>query len=429
MLSRLLNFFMRAETSNSNLLRMYRVERMWYFLCPPTSQCLNQALPSVDINHRRHPTSDQTTTTIHDHQSSKCPSTIYSTFLAHKHCTSASLSSLSWTFLFPALSPTSNTPLHPHTSPSSLPSSATTPTLPLTFLKETSCLCPMSRADAPSYSFSIFTFYQPVASRWSRSGQQGGNKGLGIGQTRWWFKEAGDEVWCGPIVGTRRMCLGEYGGESLHEERAMPGMITTWVNGVRGKTGRSMLYKHNWDVWYQGMSDAHVSIDQGQLIIKGIAEGRVAVHMGSKRRKWDLDECVRVQFQFYHFWELTTFTPAPPACASLSPAIFIIALDFNSFLQAPEHYNFTSWSSDEVITSMLFPDEKRLVETMWARRSPLALIAKSSASNSQCYAKQAGFTKILSGKSIYRFNKFWLFGLNQMERFGCCKWEALPDVA
>lgn len=33
-------------------------------------------------------------------------------------------------------------------------------------------------------------------------------------------------------------------------EEDVPGIITGWVNGVRVKTGMSMLYKYNWDVRY-----------------------------------------------------------------------------------------------------------------------------------------------------------------------------------
>lgn len=78
---------------------------------------------------------------------------------------------------------------------------------------------------------------------------------------------------------------GRIGGK-LYEERVLPGIDRVWI---RGRTGMSMLDR-NWDLWYQGMVDAHLLIEKGQIKIEDFSPRMVVVH-DSKRGGWHVWKC------------------------------------------------------------------------------------------------------------------------------------------
>lgn len=77
---------------------------------------------------------------------------------------------------------------------------------------------------------------------------------------------------------------GKIGGK-LYKERVLPGIDAAWV---RGRTGMSML-DLNWDLWYQGMADAHMLIDKGQVKIEDFSSRMVVVH--ESKRGWLMWRC------------------------------------------------------------------------------------------------------------------------------------------
>lgn len=82
-----------------------------------------------------------------------------------------------------------------------------------------------------------------------------------------------------------RLGEGKIGGK-VYEERVLPGIGVAWV---RGRTGMSML-DQNWDLWYQGMFDAHMLIEKGQNKIEEFNSMMVVVHE-SKRGGWLVWKC------------------------------------------------------------------------------------------------------------------------------------------
>lgn len=82
-----------------------------------------------------------------------------------------------------------------------------------------------------------------------------------------------------------RLGEGKIGGK-VYEERVLPGIGAAWV---RGRTGMSML-DQNWDLWYQGMLDAHMLIEKGQNNIEEFSSMMVVVHE-SKRGGWLVWKC------------------------------------------------------------------------------------------------------------------------------------------
>lgn len=82
-----------------------------------------------------------------------------------------------------------------------------------------------------------------------------------------------------------RLGEGKIGGK-IYEERVLPGIDQAWV---RGRTGMSMLDR-NWDLWYQGMVDAHLLIEKGEIKIEDFSSRMVVVHE-SKRGGWHVWKC------------------------------------------------------------------------------------------------------------------------------------------
>lgn len=77
---------------------------------------------------------------------------------------------------------------------------------------------------------------------------------------------------------------GKIGGE-VYKERVLPGIDAAWV---RGRTGMSMLDR-NWDLWYQGMADAHMLIDKGHVKIEDFSSRMVVAH--ESKRGWLIWKC------------------------------------------------------------------------------------------------------------------------------------------
>lgn len=77
---------------------------------------------------------------------------------------------------------------------------------------------------------------------------------------------------------------GKIGGKA-YEEQVLPGIDPTWV---RGRTGMSMLDR-NWDLWYQGMADAHMLIEKDKVKIEDFSRRMVAVH--ESKRGWLVWKC------------------------------------------------------------------------------------------------------------------------------------------
>lgn len=75
-------------------------------------------------------------------------------------------------------------------------------------------------------------------------------------------------------------------GEQVYRERVLPGIDAGWVGG---RTGMSMLDR-NWDLWYQGMVDAHRLIEKGQIKIEDFSSRMVIVHE-AKRGGWLVWKC------------------------------------------------------------------------------------------------------------------------------------------
>lgn len=78
---------------------------------------------------------------------------------------------------------------------------------------------------------------------------------------------------------------GKIGGK-VYGERVLPGIDAVWVGG---RTGMSMLDR-NWDLWYQGMVDAHDLIEKGQIKIEDFSSRMVIVHE-PKRGGWLVWKC------------------------------------------------------------------------------------------------------------------------------------------
>lgn len=72
---------------------------------------------------------------------------------------------------------------------------------------------------------------------------------------------------------------GERGGKAF-EERIIPGIDAAWV---RGRSGMAMLDK-NWDLWFPGMADAHILLDNGRIEMMDFQGRTVAVH--TEERGW-----------------------------------------------------------------------------------------------------------------------------------------------
>lgn len=82
-----------------------------------------------------------------------------------------------------------------------------------------------------------------------------------------------------------RLGEGKIGGK-IYGERVLPGIDALWVGG---RTGMSMLDR-NWDLWYQGMVDAHKLIKKGQIKIEDFSSRMVIVHE-PKRGGWLVWKC------------------------------------------------------------------------------------------------------------------------------------------
>lgn len=82
-----------------------------------------------------------------------------------------------------------------------------------------------------------------------------------------------------------RLGEGKIGGK-VYGERVLPGIDAVWVGG---RTGMSMLDR-NWDLWYQGMVDAHKLIEKEQIKIEDFSSRMVIVHE-PKRGGWLVWKC------------------------------------------------------------------------------------------------------------------------------------------
>lgn len=90
----------------------------------------------------------------------------------------------------------------------------------------------------------------------------------------------GEQIFVGENNGQEAI-LGEGKiGDKVYKERVLPGIDAAWV---RGRTGMSML-DQNWDLWYQGMVNAQMLIEKGQVKIEAFNSRMVVVH--ESKRGW-----------------------------------------------------------------------------------------------------------------------------------------------
>lgn len=94
--------------------------------------------------------------------------------------------------------------------------------------------------------------------------------------------------WGEGVVGEDEEVLGEGKlGSRAFEERVIPGMDAVWV---RGRSGMAMLDK-NWDLWFQGMVDAHSLVQNGKIQMEAFGGRMVAVHTEEKGwLVWQVEE-------------------------------------------------------------------------------------------------------------------------------------------
>lgn len=94
----------------------------------------------------------------------------------------------------------------------------------------------------------------------------------------------GEQIFVGGNNDEAVLGEGKIGGK-VYKERVLPGIDAAWV---RGRTGMSMLDR-NWDLWYQGMADAHMLIEKDQVKIEDFNSRMVVVH--ESKRGWLMWKC------------------------------------------------------------------------------------------------------------------------------------------
>ncbi len=81
--------------------------------------------------------------------------------------------------------------------------------------------------------------------------------------------------WSEPLAGDDEEILGVGKlGSKAFEDKVLPAIKVDWV---RGRTGMSMLDK-NWDLWYEGMVNAHDLVKRGIVRMEDFEGTVVAVH-------------------------------------------------------------------------------------------------------------------------------------------------------